>query len=230
MRSEQFSAIIKYQLGEPIYDNDFTCPACNQKAGKNADHAMHCGSWPERVQRHNQIRDFLVSLSSEAGLSPIREPRFLIPGSDRRPGDLMLPAFSDQSHGQGYQDALLDVVISSTVRGDIIAKNAEAAGAAAALAAERKLQRMGEQVARQGMILLPFSLESMGTLTKTAIHIVTKLARARAVRRGFEANRSINSAFKTLSVTLQKSNSMMILNKFASHPEVMPEMQSNEDM
>ena len=53
---------------------------------------------------------------------------------------------------------------------------------------------------------------------------------ARAVRRGFEANRSINSAFKTLSVTLQKSNSMMILNKFASHPEVMPEMQSNEDM
>ena len=42
MRSEQFSAIIKYQLGEPIYDNDFTCPACNQKAGKNADHAMHC--------------------------------------------------------------------------------------------------------------------------------------------------------------------------------------------
>ena len=230
MRSEQFSAIIKYQLGEPIYDNDFTCPACNQKAGKNADHAMHCGSWPERVQRHNQIRDFLVSLSSEAGLSPIREPRFLIPGSDRRPGDLMLPAFSDQSHGQGYQDALLDVVISSTTRGDIVAKNAEAAGAAAALAAERKLQRMGEQVARQGMLLIPFSLESMGTLTKTAIHIVTKLARARAVRRGFEANRSINSAFKTLSVTLQKSNSMMILNKFASHPEVMPEMQSNEDM
>ena len=230
MRSEQFSAIIKYQLGEPVYDSDYTCPACNQKAGKNADHAMHCGYGPERIQRHDNIREFLMRLSSEAGLSPVREPRFLVPGSDRRPGDVMLGAFTDQGHGQGYQDALVDVVISSTVRGDIIAKNAEAAGAAAALAAERKLQRMGEQVARQGMILLPFSLESMGTLTKTAIHIVTKLARARAVRRGFEANRSINSAFKTLSVILQKSNSMMILNRFSSHPEVMPDLQSNDDM
>jgi len=124
----------------------------------------------------------------------------------------------------------VDVVISSTVRGDIITKNAEAAGAAAGLAHDRKLQRMGEQVARQGMILIPFSLESMGTLTKTAIHIVTKLARARAVRRGFEANRSINSAFKTLSVILQKSNSMMILNRFASHPEVMPEVENNDNM
>ena len=80
------------------------------------------------------------------------------------------------------------------------------------------------------MLLIPFSLESMGTLTKTAIHIVTKLARARATRRGFEANRSINSAFKTLSVILQKSNSMMILNRFSSHPEVMPELQNNDDM
>ena len=230
MRSEQFSAIIKYQLGEPVYDSDFTCPACNQKAGKNADHAMHCGYGPERIQRHDNIREFLMGLSSEAGLSPVREPRFLVPGSDRRPGDVLLGAFTDQGNGQGYQDALVDVVISSTVRGDIITKNAEAAGAAAGLAHDRKLQRMGEQVARQGMILIPFSLESMGTLTKTAIHIVTKLARARAVRRGFEANRSINSAFKTLSVILQKSNSMMILNRFASHPEVMPEVENNDNM
>ena len=35
---------------------------------------------------------------------------------------------------------------------------------------------------------------------------------------GSKSKRSINSAFKSLLVILQKSNSMMILNRFASHP------------
>ena len=63
---------------------------------------------------------------------------------------------------------------------------------------------------------LPFSLESLGTLTKTAINIVTKLGRDRAIRTGCEQDKSVNNAFKLISVTLQRCNADMFLNKYVS--------------
>ena len=142
--------------------------------------------------------------------------------------DLLLPAFTDRSHGQGYQDTLVDVVLSSTTRGDVVARNAESAGTAAALAAERKLRLMGEQCAREGFVLVPFSVESMGVLTPTAINLVTQLARARGIRRGIETNRSINNAFKTLSVIIQRSNAQILINRFVNHSEMLPDPESEE--
>ena len=227
LRSEQFSAIVKYQLCSPVYESDFTCPACNQKADKWSDHSLVCASYPERVNRHDNVRNFLVSLASEAGLAPVREPRFLVPGSDRRPGDLLLPAFTDRGHGQGYQDTLVDVVLSSTTRGDVVTKNAESPGKAAAMAHDRKLRLMGEQCAREGFVLVPFSVESTGVFTATAINMVTKLARARGIRRGIECNKSINNAFKSLSVIIQRSNAQMMINRFVNHAEMLPEPENN---
>ena len=227
LRSEQFSAIVKYQLCSPVYESDFTCPACNKEADKWADHSLVCAG-AERINRHNNVREFLMTLSSESGLAPVREPRFLVPGSDRRPGDLLLPAFTDRGHGQGYQDTLVDVVLSSTTRGDVVARNAESAGTAAALAAERKLRLMGEQCAREGFVLVPFSVESMGVLTPTAINLVTQLARARGIRRGIETNRSINNAFKPLSVIIQRSNAQILINRFVNHSEMLPDPESEE--
>ena len=64
LRSEQFSAIVKYQLCSPVYGSDFTCPACNQKADKWSDHSLVCASYPERVNRHNNVRNFRLKLSS----------------------------------------------------------------------------------------------------------------------------------------------------------------------
>ena len=119
------------------------------------------------------------------------------------------------------------IVISSTTRADVLARNAESAGTAAALANDRKLRLMGEQCAREGMLLVPFSVESMGVFTPTAINLVTTLARARGVRRGIETNRSINNAFKTLSVIIQRSNSQMMINRFVNHSEILPDPEYN---
>ena len=77
-------------------------------------------------------------------------------------------------------------------------------------------------------MLVPFSVESMGVLTPTAINLVTQLARARGIRRGIEINRSINNAFKTLSVIIQRSNAQILINRFVNHSEMLPDPESEE--
>ena len=87
---------------------------------------------------------------------------------------------------------------------------------------------MGEQCAREGFVLVPFSVESTGVFTETAINLVTRLARARGVRRGIETNRSINYAFKTLSVIIQRSNAQILINRFVNHSEMLPDPESED--
>ena len=45
----------------------------------------------ERIARHNHLRDHLCNTCSSAALSPTREDRALIPGSDARPADVLIP-------------------------------------------------------------------------------------------------------------------------------------------
>ena len=211
MRSEQFSVIVKYQMGANVYeDGDFTCPACHQPAGANGDHMLVCGGVGNgRIIRHNAIREVLISVAKQSGLSPVREPRFLLPGVDRRPADLMIRHWSRQG-----SDTLIDCVISSSLRQDTLSRYE--AGTVGRLAHERKVQQVGGAVNRLNMEFLPFSLESLGTLTQTAINIVTKLGRDRAIRNGGDQDKSVNNAFIQISVTLQKCNSDMFLNKYYS--------------
>ena len=111
-------------------------------------------------------------------------------------------------------DTLIDCVISSSLRQDTLSRYE--AGTVARLAHERKVQQVGGAVNRLNMEFLPFSLESLGTLTQTAINIVTKLGRDRAIRNGGDQDKSVDNAFKQISVTLQKCNSDMFLNKYYS--------------
>ena len=66
------------------------------------------------------------------------------------------------------------------------------------------------------MEFLPFSMESLGGLTPTAIRIVTKLGRDRAIREGSEQDKSVNRAFKSISVTLQRCQANMFINRYIS--------------
>ena len=97
-----------------------------------------------------------------------------------------------------------------------MSRNATEAGTVGRLAHERKVQQIGGAVNGMNMEFLPFSLESLGTLTQTAINIVTKLGRDRAIRTGCEQDKSVSNAFKLISVTLQRCNADMFLNKYVS--------------
>ena len=61
------------------------------------------------------MREGLIRLAQSAGLNPMREARFLLPGLDRRPADLLIP-FA----GTNGQDLCLDVTVTAALKRDSI--------------------------------------------------------------------------------------------------------------
>ena len=66
---------------------------------------MCCGSGGERISRHNALRDAFFDTAASAGLAPVKEGRFLLPGADRRPADVLVP------HWAAGRDAAMDVTV-----------------------------------------------------------------------------------------------------------------------
>ena len=91
LRGPEFTTAVKYRLGAEIFSSAGPCPACSAHSDSLGDHALCCGSAGERVSRHNALRDALYSTAVSASLGPSREGRFLLPGDDRRPADVLVP-------------------------------------------------------------------------------------------------------------------------------------------
>ena len=83
------------------------CIACPQPSDIEGDHAIACGYAGERIARHDQLRNALYHTCSQACLAPTREERALIPGTDARPADLLLPSWT------AGRDTALDVTVVS---------------------------------------------------------------------------------------------------------------------
>ena len=64
---------------------------------------MCCGSGGERISRHNALRDAIFDTAVVAGLGPVMEGRFCLPGNDQRPADVLVPNWT------GGKDAAIDV-------------------------------------------------------------------------------------------------------------------------
>ena len=67
------------------------CPTMSDVAG---DHAVSCGWGGERIAKHNLIRDVLFNTCSSDALGPTREDRALLPGTEAKPADILLPGWS----------------------------------------------------------------------------------------------------------------------------------------
>ena len=91
LRAAEFVPALKYRLGLPVFTSEGPCPACLRFSDALGDHALCCGTGGERISRHNNLRDALFDTAVAAGLGPVKEGRFLLPGSDRRPADVRLP-------------------------------------------------------------------------------------------------------------------------------------------
>ena len=66
------------------------CPACLQESDVLGNHALCCGSGGERISHHNALRDAIFKTAVAAGLGPVKEGRFLLPGNDWRPADVLV--------------------------------------------------------------------------------------------------------------------------------------------
>ena len=99
LTSTEFSISGRYRLGAPVYTIAGECPACHQHSDMEGDHAI------SRIARHNHLRDHLYYTAVCSAMSPTREDRAIIPGSDARPADVPIPNWT------GWKDIALDVTV-----------------------------------------------------------------------------------------------------------------------
>ena len=208
LRNDQWVAVVRYSLGEAVYPADMQCPACHQPADRFGHHSFVCGTGGETISRHNALREGLIRLAQSAGLNPVREARFLLPGLDRRPADLLIP-FA----GTNGQDLCLDVTVTAALKRDSIDRGAEEPGHAANEAHRRKENQVGEAVRAAGMTFRPLAVENLGGWTDSAIREIKKLATDKAIRHGHDVKKTISTEFKVLNCLLMRGNAEILLNR-----------------
>ena len=96
---------------------------------------ISCGWGGERIARHNLIRDVLYNTCSSAALGPTREDRAILPGTEARPADILLPGWS------GGKDTALDITVVNPLQTAFINQSAAFPGHALRKAYERKMTR-----------------------------------------------------------------------------------------
>ena len=200
----------RYRLGIPVYDKSGPCPACHRPSDRLGDHSMCCGHQGERISRHNRLRDALHDVAASAALGPVKEGRFLLPGSDRRPADVMIPGWA------AGRDAALDVTVVNPLQAGTLAGAAVTPGHALEYRYKAKMAESEEACNSQGITFLPVVLESLGGFHGVATREVKKLASALARHTGEEEGGTIRRCFVRLSVLLMKGNAAILSNRVPS--------------
>ncbi len=216
LRAQEFTTAIKYRLGCPVYLRAGPCPACNKPSDVLGDHAMCCGSNGERIARHNALRDALFTTAQSAALGPVREDRFLLPGEDRRPADVLVPRWA-----QG-RDAAWDVTVVHPLQQKLVARAATEPGHALTVAFDRKVGAVAEACRRQGIAFIPLAAESLGGWHEVAVLEINKLATALARHTGQDEDEACRHLFGRLSVLLLQGNGALFSNRFPDYvaPEI----------
>ena len=173
---------------------------------------MCCGSGGERISRHNHLRDHLHDTAVAAGLGPVREVRFLIPGEDSRPADVLLP------HWIAGQDAAMDVTVVNPCQVATVMGAATTAGHALQHAYTRKMRGAADACQQQGVTFLPMVVESFGGWHKASVREVERLEAALARQTGQEEEEAVRHLWGKLGMLLQRGNAAILANRVPSFP------------
>ena len=174
--------------------------------------ACCCGSGGERISRHNALRDALFETASAAGLGPTKEGRFLLPGNNRRPADILVP------HWSSGKDAAMDVTVVMPLQEATLAGAATTPGFALEYAFNNKVRGAEDDCRAQGIAFLPMVAEALGGWHTVAEREVKKLGTALARHTGQEEGEAISHLWVRLGVLLQRGNAAILANRIPSLP------------
>ena len=125
---------MRYRLGINVFSSEGNCPSCGQQSDKLGDHALACVRSRDRIARHDLLRDLIYETASSASLAPVKEEQHLLPGSQARPGDVLIRRWCDG------KDAALDVTVTSPLASSNLAAATARPGGALDKAYDRKMQ------------------------------------------------------------------------------------------
>ena len=209
LSSSEFVVSVKYRLGVDVFPAAAQCMACPHQSDPAGDHAISCGWGGERIFRHNAIRDALFNTCTQACLTPSREDRALLPGTDARPADLYIPAWT------GGKDTALDITVVNPLQVAMVQQAAVTPGHALVKAYDRKMAKHGEACGRAGIVFKPIPFETLGGWGAESVVQVKMMGSALALAwhlRG-EESEVIRHLVQRVSILLVKVNANLLLNR-----------------
>src|SRR6218665_2407609 len=141
------------------------CP-CGGLVTADGSHGLSCGLGPVRDARHAYLTDIISRSLTLAGVPNMKEP----PGISR----------TDGKHPDGltlipWQGGRWDATVTDTVAPSYLPQTSSVAGAAAELAANRKIAKYSQLT--KSYHFLPVAFETMGPINSSGMELIKELGR-----------------------------------------------------
>ena len=207
--SRSFGMAMAYRLGLKVFESgDCRADHCSRQMDEQGDHALHCqDDHGMKGGRHDRIRDLVYKEAQRASLSPTMEMPGLVPGSQSRPADVYIPSWMD-----GKKTAF-DISVVSPTQDAIVDRAADSPAAAIDMRKASKCRLHFDQCRAQGIAFYPVVVETFGGWDSEALKLLKDLARQGARRWGKTNSEEIKYFFQRLSVSLQRGNSALLIER-----------------
>ena len=213
LQDQEFRCCLRYWLGVPLHSAPYSCPECSGTADEYGDHQVGCGGNGDRIFRHNAVRDVIFSVAQSAALAPTREASGVVPDSQSRPADILLPTWS-----RG-RPAALDVHIISPLQRKTVQEAAHTPGHALQVGIQRKLTAHLSACRAVGVEFVPIVAKTLGGLAEDSIATVRALGKAIAQRTDPENYPSCTrQLYHRLGIALWRGNARLLLHRQPSLP------------
>ena len=126
------------------------------------------------------------------------------------------------------KDGAIDVTVTGPLSPSNVVGAAAEAGSTLAKACKRKIKDTAEACRREGIVFLPFALETLGGLHPGAISQVKQVAAALARCKGVEEGEATSQLFGRISLTLMRANAMMLSTRQQDADFPLPEIDGVE--
>ena len=211
LHSQEFRCCLRYWLGVPLHSGPYACPECRSTADAFGDHQVGCGGNGDRIARHNAMRDVIFSAAQSAALAPTKEAPGVIPGSQSRPADILLPTW------KGGRPAALDIHVISPLQESMVSESSFTQGHALQAGVQRKLSSSLSACRSTGTDFVPLVAETLGGLAEDTISTITAIGRVADDRFG-SADSCKKQIFRRLAITLWRGNASMWLHRLPTLP------------
>ena len=164
---------------------------------------------PDRITRHNQVRDVFYHTLVVAGVQADCETRFLLPGDETglKPADCFSPAWT------GGRDTSFDVVTVHPCQLLHAKHSAVTPGYSLNAAHNRKLRHYQTRLQQRGVAFFPLAVCTFGSWHTVAQEQIKRAAGALARHTGQLESTAVSHLWRRLSVTLQKANSAALASR-----------------
>ena len=210
--SQEWTTQCRWWLGEPVYPEAFSCPACGDINDVHGYHATTCAKWGDRVAKHTCLCKEAAHTGHRAFLHPRCERNVGPVGTTNRDADVLLRVW------EGGKPLAMDFAGTHPQQ----PSNCTHAGMNPPGSWATEYARLHKSAgrARCAATGTPFAamvVETFGTWSPEAFGILSKMAGFLARHTGIETHVAAKRLFSRMSCILQRCNVRSILARSCPH-------------